>query len=251
MKKYGIILSIVVVVLAIAAYYHAVATPEVANDDVSDSATTAPPQAAPQNQLNAGYPFQDTSMLKPPAGAKVAIFEFEDMECPACGRAFPIVHAAADHYKIPLLRRDYPWTFHVWSFDAAVTARYIQDKLSPQLADDFRRDIFSNQRLIESKDDLTHFTAKWFQSHGQHMPFIMDASGTCRNEVEADRALGNRLGVKSTPCIIVVTQTQWVPVEDLNQLNQVVEAALAQTSAQTSRESGLPAATLRTLPARS
>ena len=37
--------------------------------------------------------FQDTSMLKPPAGAKVAIYEFDDLECPACAHALPIVHA--------------------------------------------------------------------------------------------------------------------------------------------------------------
>jgi protein-disulfide isomerase len=27
----------------------------------------------------------DTSMLRPPKGAKVAIIVFEDLECPACG----------------------------------------------------------------------------------------------------------------------------------------------------------------------
>ncbi len=40
-------------------------------------------------------------MVKPPAGARVAIYEFEDLECPACAHAYPIVHAAIDKYKIP------------------------------------------------------------------------------------------------------------------------------------------------------
>src|SRR5690242_13545930 len=47
-----------------------------------------------------GDHFKDTSMFKPPAGARVAVVEFEDLECPACSHAFPIVHAAAAHYKI-------------------------------------------------------------------------------------------------------------------------------------------------------
>src|ERR1700753_912222 len=94
---------------------------------------------------NAGQPFQNVSLLKLPAGAKVAVYEFEDMECPACAYAFPIVHAATAHYKVPLVRHDYPWPFHPWSMDAAITARFIQDQYSPQLADTFRRDIFANQ----------------------------------------------------------------------------------------------------------
>ncbi|WP_433967593.1 DsbA family protein [Tunturiibacter gelidiferens] len=76
--------------------------------------------------------FKDTSMLRAPAGSPVAIYEFEDLECPACSHAFPIVHAAVDKYKIPLLRHDFPLRMHVWSFDAAVIARYIQDKISPR-----------------------------------------------------------------------------------------------------------------------
>src|SRR5271156_4071291 len=102
--------------------------------------TSAPP--------NTGTAFKDTSMVKPPAGAKVAIYEFEDLECPACAHAFPIVHAAIDHYKIPLVRHDFPLKMHVWSFDAAVTARYLQDKVSPQKAEEFRRDVFASQTAI-------------------------------------------------------------------------------------------------------
>ena len=47
-------------------------------------------------------PYKDTSVLKPPAGARVAIYDFEDLECPACAHAFPIVHAAVERYHIPL-----------------------------------------------------------------------------------------------------------------------------------------------------
>src|ERR1700742_2063820 len=73
--------------------------------------------------------FKDTSMLRAPAGARVAIYEFEDLECPACAHAAPIVHAAVEHYKIPFVRRDFPLKMHIWSRDAAIIARYIQDKI--------------------------------------------------------------------------------------------------------------------------
>jgi hypothetical protein len=229
MKKYWIVLTVATVVVAIAAYRYARTDRLVGGDVVVVSEPpTAIPRAAAQNQPNAGYPFKDTSILKPPAGARVAIYEFEDLECPACAHAAPIVHAAAAQYKIPLLRHDYPWPFHIWSFDAAVTARYIQDKLSAQLADDFRRDVFAGQATIASKDDLGRFTSNWFQAHGQTLPFVMDPNGACKLEVESDRALGDRLGVRSTPCIIVVTQNKWV-VADVSQLSQTIDAALAET----------------------
>ncbi len=116
-------------------------------------------------QATAG--FKDTSMLRPPAGSRVAIYEFEDLECPACAHAFPVVHAAVEKYKIPLLRHDFPLKMHIWSFDAAVIARYIQDKISPQAAEEYRRAVFANQVSIASKEDLTAFSQKYFQSHGR------------------------------------------------------------------------------------
>jgi hypothetical protein len=179
---------------------------------------------------NAGAPFQNVSTLKPPAGAKVAVFEFEDMECPACAHAFPIVHAVVDHYKIPLVRHDFPWPFHEWSLTAAITARFIQDQFSPQLADSFRRDVFASQTHIESKDDLARFTRSWFASHHENLPFVLDASGRCRNEVESDRVLGNRLNIRSTPCILVVTRTSWVsvPYANINDLDHTVGQAVAE-----------------------
>ena len=51
--------------------------------------------------------FKDTSMLRAPKGSQVAIYEFEDLECPACSHAFPLVHSAVERYKIPLVRHDF------------------------------------------------------------------------------------------------------------------------------------------------
>jgi len=234
MKRYWLVLSIAAVAVAIGVYKYRSAERPAGGDVVvmqEPPAGVPARQAAARNPVNAGYPFKDTSMLKPPAGSKVAVYEFEDLECPGCRAAAPIVHAAVAHYNIPLVRRDYPWSFHIWSFDAAVTARYLQDKVSPQLADEFRRDVFAGQSLIASKDDLTRFTAKWFQAHGQSLPFVMDPNGACKLEVESDRALGDQLGVKSTPCIFVVTGSRAIPVGDVSQLDRMIEAALAQTAA--------------------
>jgi protein-disulfide isomerase len=184
--------------------------------------------SAPPNTANN---FKDTSMVKPPVGAKVAIYEFEDLECPACAHAAPIVHAAIERYKIPLVRHDFPLKMHIWSFDAAVTARYLQDKVSPKVAEDYRRDVFASQTAIASKDDLQNFTRKWFQNHGQNMPFVMDPAGLFTQEVKSDYTLGERIGLTQTPTIFVVTQKAWIQVTDINQLYSTIDTAIAQTSA--------------------
>jgi Thioredoxin len=190
---------------------------------------TTPAQIAPAQP--APDPFKDTSMLKPPAGSPVAIVEFEDMECPLCAHDFPLVRAASQQHNVPLLRHDFPLTeIHAWALDAAITARYLQDSVSPALAEQFRRDIFANQPSISSKDDLTRFTANWFSAHSRTLPFVLDASGSCKREVLADRALGDRL-MRSphTPCLFVVTQTGWTEIHDIAQLDPTLASALAST----------------------
>jgi protein-disulfide isomerase len=176
----------------------------------------------------AGTAFRDTSMLRAPAGSKVAIYEFEDLECPACARAFPIVHAAVEKYKIPLLRHDFPLTMHIWSFDAAVNARYMQDKISPQFAEDYRRTVFANQTSIATKDDLNAFTQKYLQSHGREMPFVVDPNGLFAAEVRADYTLGERVGLTQTPTIFIVTQKGYTQVSDVTQLYQMLDTAIAE-----------------------
>jgi protein-disulfide isomerase len=186
--------------------------------------------------LPAGIPalaqsFKDTSMLRAPAGSQVAIYDFEDLECPACSHAFPIVHAAVDKYKIPLLRHDFPLRMHVWSFDAAVIARYMQDKISPQAAEEYRRAVFANQMSIASKDDLNSFTQKYFQSHGRVMPFVVDPNGLFAAEVHADQTLGERVGLTKTPTIFIVTHKGFVEVNDVTQLYAMLDTAIAENPA--------------------
>jgi protein-disulfide isomerase len=194
------------------------------------SQTSAPP--------NTGNTFKDTSLLKPPAGAKVAIFTFEDLECPACARAFPMVQSAIEHYKIPLVRHDFPLKMHLWSFDAAVTARYLQDKVSPKTAEEYRGAVFAAQSSIASKEDLRNFTQRWFQTHHLNMPFVMDPAGLFTAEVTADETLGERIGITQTPTIWVVTAKNWVQVTDPTRLYQTIDAAIAQTNTTTTAAAG-------------
>lgn len=171
--------------------------------------------------------FKDTSMLKPPPGAKVAIVEWEDLECPACAHAFPIVHAAIARYHIPLVEYDFHIPGHTWSQQAAIYARYLKDKVSPELATEYRREVFASQFRIATPDDLNQFTQQFFKAHGKEMPFVVDPTGQLAREVDADDALGLKLGLMETPTIIVVTPKGWIQVKDVSDLYQAIDQAEA------------------------
>jgi protein-disulfide isomerase len=172
--------------------------------------------------------------LKPPAGQPVAILEFEDLECPLCGRAAPIVKSALDKYKIGFVRHDWLIPSHNWSRDAAICARYLQDKVAskvPGIDEQYRRDVFAAQNLIANKDDLQTFTRNWFTKHGQQMPFVVDPNGLFAAEVQADCTLGDKIGIIHTPTIVVLGPKGWTEVADLSQLYTVIDQTLAQVPA--------------------
>ena len=178
----------------------------------------------PPNQVTH---FRDTSMLMPPPGARVAIIEWEDLECPACAHAFPFVHMAIDHYKIPLVRYDFQIPGHTWSHEGSIYARYIQDEISPEMATDYRRQVFASQFKIASKDDLNKFTQQFMSAHGKQIPFVIDPTGQFEKEVDADKNLGLKLGLMETPTIVVVTPRGWIQVKDVNNLYQAIDQAQA------------------------
>jgi len=179
--------------------------------------------------------FRDTSILRPPTGSKVAILVFEDLGCPACARAHPIELQAAEQFHVPLMRHDFPLAIHVWTFEGAVYARYLQDKVSPKLADQFRTDVFHDQAAIDSKDALHRYVQHWFQQHGQKVPFVIDPTGALAAKVQADFDLGKRLNVTYTPTLVVVSRNNYQivcgppPLTDPTQLSPILRAAIEQT----------------------
>ena len=170
-------------------------------------------------------PVKDASLLKPPAGAKVAVVEYEDLECPACAHAFPIVHSTASHYHIPIEENDFQIPNHVWSHDAAIFAHYLKAKVSPELSEEFRREVFAMQLRIASKDDLHNFEQSFMSQHGKQIPFVVDPTGEYDREVNTTTNQGSRLGLTHTPTIFVVTQNHWYEVPDVSNLDQAIEQA--------------------------
>jgi len=174
----------------------------------------------------------DASALKPPPGARVAIIEFEDLECPDCANANPLLKEAAAKYNIPWVRHDFPLPQHNWSFQAAVNARSFDTK-SKTLGNDYRDAVFANQVSIETLDELQQFTQRFASSHGVALPFAIDPMGRLSQQVKDDRDLGQRVGVEHTPTIWIVTNAAHAPpfveVVDRGRLFQLIDQALAET----------------------
>jgi len=164
-------------------------------------------------------------VLRPPRGAQVAIVVFEDLECPDCRRAAPILELAAKKYKIPLVAHDFPLPFHKWSFEAAVIARYF-DSQSKALGHEYRSYIFEHQPEITA-ENLSTFSEKFAADHKTTLPFVVDPQGKLAAEVTADRDLGKSIHLEHTPTIYVVSsKTQGKPfieVVDRTQLYQLID----------------------------
>jgi protein-disulfide isomerase len=191
--------------------------------------------AAPSRLSGATNPTQvhDASALKPPAGSRVAIVEFEDMECPVCGNENPLLRQAVNQYKIPWIRHDFPLPYHAWSLQAAINARYFDAK-SKKLGDDYRDQVFASQPSITTLDVLRGFTEKFATQYKVGpLPFAVDPQGTFNGQVQADKALGQRIGIDHTPTIWIVTSQSrgapFIEVLDPSKLYQIIDQALADT----------------------
>lgn len=181
-----------------------------------------------------GTPITDSSALKPPPGAPVAIVEFSDLQCPACAQVNPILKAAVAKYKIPWVRHDYLIPYHNWSPNAAINARWF-DLKSKAIGSEYRDQVFANQSTIYNPMLLRQFTTRFALSNGLVLPPDVDPQGKLNAEVQADTALAKRTGIRHTPTVFVVTANSKGPpfVEVLRpeeQLNQVIDQAIVDTT---------------------
>ena len=147
----------------------------------------------------------DATLLKPPRGAEVAIVMFEDLQCVDCSKDYPVVWETADAHKIPIMLHDFPLPMHNWAFEAAIWARYFDQK-SPTMGDEFRKFIYASQTQI-TRDNLLQWAQKFAAENKMAVPTDKDPDGKLADLVKADYLLGQRIGVEHTPTIWVVSNS--------------------------------------------
>jgi len=156
-------------------------------------------------QSGAQTQVHDSSALHPPANARVAIVEFDDLECPACAATNSLLKSAAAKYQIPWIHHELLIPSHVWSPAATVNAHWFEAK-SKALGDEYRDAVFANQASIYNTGMLTQFTQNFAKAHGIALPFSLDPQGKFAAEVQQDNELAKRTGITKTPTIFIVTQ---------------------------------------------
>jgi protein-disulfide isomerase len=174
------------------------------------------------------------NILRPPAGAKVALVEFADLQCPDCARASALLEEASKSYKIPIVVYDFPLPQHNWSMEAAVLAHYLRTKstkLNP-VETKFRSYIYQNQSAI-TPQNLRHYIDEFAKANKITIPFVVDPQGKFAAEVRRDKDKGIAVNVQHTPTLYVVTAkssgTPFVEVVDRTNLFAMIDQAIAET----------------------
>ena len=85
----------------------------------------------------------------------------------------------------------------------------------------------------DPKDDLKTFAQKFAGQHNVQWPFVVDPQGKLTDEVKADYALGENVGLDHTPTIFIVTDgrnsaQQFQEVTDRSKMDAMLQAAIQQ-----------------------
>ena len=169
------------------------------------------------------------SILRPPAGSKIALVVFEDLECPDCRRAEPLLEEAKKTYNLPVVVYDFPLPQHSWAMDASVYAHFFRSKSTKKenLEAEFRKYIYENQEQITSPAGLRSFAEKFAAEHHVVLPFVIDPQGKFAAEIRADQDKAKMVGIQHTPTIYVVTDQHqgkpFVEVVNRDQLFQLID----------------------------
>lgn len=167
----------------------------------------------------------DPQALASPGG-KVTVVEYLDLECPACGAAFPGVEKLKPEYgdRVDFQLRHFPIPSHRNAEQAACAVEAAQDK-----RDQMFHLMYSNQQSWAGKQTSQRETFLGFARElGLDLPAFekaMDDPATLA-KVRAQRSEGTSLGVNSTPTFFV-NGTKFQGAPTYAALKKSIDAALA------------------------
>lgn len=152
---------------------------------------------------------------------------------PGLRARFSLVKELTDRLHVPWVQHDFPLHMHIWSFDAAVDARYFDSVKGKDVGNEFRSEVFAAQMYLHSKDDLKTFAQKFAGQHNVQWPFVVDPQGKLTEEVKADYALGEKFGLDHTPTIFIVTDgrnsaPQFQEVTNRGKMEAMLQSAIQQ-----------------------
>lgn len=158
--------------------------------------------------------------------ASVRVIIYQDLECPDCARwhgifTSQLIPRFGAHVAFEF--RDFPLPQHLWSFNAAVLARFFDAK-DIKIGMGWRDYCFTHQDLL-TPDNLLDQAARWSAPYGYRRDQLEQvfARADLFAEVQADQQRGHRDKVMHTPTILL----NGVEAQSPEQLSQMLQAALA------------------------
>jgi protein-disulfide isomerase len=171
-------------------------------------------------------PVPDPDPVAGNSNAKIRVIIYQDLECPDCAQWHGVfVHQIIPEFgkQVAFEFRDFPLPQHLWSFNAAVLARYFDQK-SLALGLAWRDYCFTHQNDI-TPDNLISRAAAWAAPHGITRAQL-DLAFTRTDLfalVQADMQRGRADHVEHTPTVLLNGVEATSPTE----LEQWLRLALA------------------------
>lgn len=134
-----------------------------------------------------------------PADAPITIVEFSEYQCPFCARVTPTLKALEEKYagKVRIVYKDFPLQNHLQAPKAAEAAHCAGDQGKYWELHDR---LFANQQQLQVPDLKKHAGAVGLDQ--AKFDQCLDG-GTHTARVQEDVALGNEMGVSSTPTLYI------------------------------------------------
>jgi protein-disulfide isomerase len=158
------------------------------------------PFATARNELTT----QD-SPSKGPADAKVTLVEFSDFQCPHCRALHDYLPTLEQKYpQLRIVFKNYPIeNLHPWAMTAAIAGHCAYESSSGAFWK-MEKSIFDQQDLISAENAYDKLTDAAVAAGLQREAFRSCLADPATKEaVVADQALGQKVGINSTPTIFV------------------------------------------------
>ncbi|MGH9487164.1 MAG: thioredoxin domain-containing protein [Terriglobales bacterium] len=138
--------------------------------------------------------------------SKIRVIIYQDLECPDCAHWHQIFKSQIIPrfgQEVGFEFRDYPLPQHLWSFNAAVLARFF-DTQSLKLGMAWRDYCFTHQDDI-TPSNLMDTAAAWAAPHGIGRTQLAEAFSDAKlfALVQADQRRGNDDDVQHTPTVLL------------------------------------------------
>lgn len=159
---------------------------------------------------------------------KVVLIEYGDFQCPGCGSLYPGLHPIKEKYKgqLTFIFRNFPLTsIHPNALAAATAAEAagLQDKFW-----EYHDKLYENQSAWSeaSTDERTDIFINYAKGLGlDTAKFKKDMeSDKVAKKIARDQALGKKIGVTSTPTLVlngkIIAQSTWDTPEKLEKIIQ-------------------------------